>query len=235
MSRLGSWWRRLSTRGKAVVIVVVVLLLAAAGASGSTNKTALNASPVPAVSPPPSTQAAAPPVATSAPAATPAAPPAATVNPHLLTVANVTQSLNDNKSLMPLATFENLKVTIEPDDEVVDVEAHPTSVLDSHAFLLQEGSNALVASKAIFGWYPSVKGIRVTLDADFTDQYGHSSTAPGAWIIVTAATAHKFDYAGMAQLDATTVFCDADSYYVHPAVWKGVGTSDRGCMTAPSK
>jgi hypothetical protein len=214
--------------------VVVVLLLAAAGASGNTNKAAPSASAV-AASSQPSTPQAAVVTQVAPPVVTPAATPGATVNSHVLTVANVTQSLNDNKSLMPLVTFENLKVTIEPGDEVVDVEAHPTSVLDEHAFLLEEAANALVASKAIFGWYPSVQGIRVTLDADFTDQYGHSSTATGAWIIITAATAHKFDYAGMAQLDATTVFCDANSYYVDPAIWKGVGTSDRGCMTAPSK
>ena len=76
MSRLGSWWSRLSRRGKVVVIVVVVLLLAAAGASGNTSKANPNASaaavasqPSAAVTPAP-TQAAATPAPTQAAAVT---------------------------------------------------------------------------------------------------------------------------------------------------------------------
>jgi len=136
---------------------------------------------------------------------------------------------------MPLSSFQNLKVTIEPGDKSVDIEAHPTVVLDENHFLTITASNALVASKAIFGWYPTVLGIRVTVDADFIDHYGKSSTEPGAWISITNATAQKFDYAGMANLDSTTVFCDADSYWVSPSIWNRVSTSDRGCMTRASK
>ncbi len=230
MGRLGAWWGSLSRRGKIVAVVVAVVVLAALAAAGAkpqstsgTTATIGTSSQVPTASPAP---------AVAAPTA--GATSIASADAHALTVANVTQSVMDNKGLEPLATFDGLNVTIPAADEV-DVEAHPTSVLDEHTFLLETGSDALVAAKAVLGWYPSVLMVRMTLDADFTDQYGHTSTSPGAWIDITAGTAAKFDYPGMAHLDATQVFCDADGYYVSPAIWKNVGTSDRGCMTAPMK
>jgi hypothetical protein len=177
------------------------------------------------------------PSATSSTTASPSVgpSPSPTANPRALTVANVTQSLQDNRHLMVSANLQNLKVTIEPGDQIVDVEVHPTSVWNEVWFLKTAGANALVASKAILGWYPTVLRIQVTLDADFTDTFGKSSTEPGVWIIFTKETAQKFDYAGMAKLDSDAIFCDADRYWVHPAIWKNISISDRGCMTSPTK
>jgi hypothetical protein len=218
---------------------------------GATSTTAIAAAASPTVS---VTAAATPTiVVTSAPTATPvptptpgatssvtaspsvAPSPSPTVNPRALTVANVTQSLQDNRHLMVSASLQNLKVTIEPGDQIVDVEVHPTSVWNEVWFLKTAGANALVASKAILGWYPTVLRIQVTLDADFTDTFGKSSTEPGVWLIFTKETAQKFDYAGMAKMDSDAIFCDADRYWVHPAIWKNISISDRGCMTSATK
>jgi hypothetical protein len=55
-----------------------------------------------------------------------AAPPTATGetiasgDPHALTVANVTRSLRDNAGFMPLATLDNLRVTVPPSADEVD-------------------------------------------------------------------------------------------------------------------
>jgi hypothetical protein len=103
----------------------------------------------------------------------------ASEDPHALTVADVTRSLQENAGFMPLANFENLRITISPSGDEVDLDARPNLVLDEHSFLLQAGSDALVAAKAIIGWYPTVLQVGVTLEGTFRDAGGGSSVQPG--------------------------------------------------------
>jgi hypothetical protein len=159
----------------------------------------------------------------------------ASLDPHALTVPNVTRSLRDNAGFMPLATFDNLRVTISPSGDEVDLDVRPDLVLDEQAFLLQAGSDALVAAKAVIGWYPSVQRIGVTLEGTFTDAAGGSTIQPGVSLTLSSATVQAFSSGAVAEPDAGTVLCYADSYVINPAIWETLSTDDRGCLAAPTR
>jgi hypothetical protein len=170
-------------------------------------------------------------------ATVPAGSPASTgasVDPHALTVANVTRSLHDNAGFMPLTTLDNLRVTIPSSADEVDIEARPNLVLDEHTFLLQAGSDALEAAKAIFGWYPSVQRISVTLDGTFTDAASNSTVQPGVSVTLGSDTVGAWSAGTVAAPDASTVLCYADSYAINPIVWDVLSPIDRGCLTQPT-
>ena len=178
----------------------------------------------------------APSTARPTPTPSPTASPPPSPNPHALTVANVTKSLRDNQNYMwPYTTFDDLKVTIEPSGKVVDVEANPSLVLSDATFLQSAGADALVAARAILGWYPTVQRVHVALDKDFIDRYGTTTTKVSARLVITLATAKKFNYVGMNNIDPTIVFCDAESYWVYTTVWDGVWPFVPSCMKTSSK
>jgi hypothetical protein len=168
----------------------------------------------------------------SSPSVTPS--PGPTINPHDLTVANVTQSLHDNAGLETVyQNFDALAVTLKGDTEV-DISVKPAFVMSEVNDLDFAGGDALIASKAIFGWYPTVLSIQVTVMADYQDAYGNVTTLPNVTVGISIATAAQFNYAGMAQMDPIQVICDADTWYVHPGDWNTLSTSDRGCLKSAS-
>ncbi len=156
-------------------------------------------------------------------------------NEHALTVANVTRSLRDDAGFMPLATFDNLVVTIPPSADEVDLDIRPNLVLDERTFLLQAGSDALVAAKAIIGWYPTVKWVGVTLEGTFTDAAGGSSVQPGLSLGLSSATVQAWSSGAVAAPDADTALCYADTYAINQTIWDSLSASDRGCLTAPTR
>ncbi len=162
------------------------------------------------------------------------APMGVSVGAYALTIANVTRSLHDNAGFMPLTTLDNLRVTIASSADEVDIEARPNLVLDERTFLLQAGSDALVAAKAIFGSYPSVQRITVTLDGTFTDAAGNSIVEPGASVTLGSDTVAAWFAGTVVAPDASTVLCYADSYAINPIVWDVLSPSDRGCLTQPT-
>jgi hypothetical protein len=162
------------------------------------------------------------------------APAATSADPHALTVANVTRSLHDNAGFMPLTTLDNLRITIPSSSDEVYVEARPNLVLDEYTFLLQAGSDALVAGKAIFGWYPSVLSVSVTLDGTFTDAAGNSIVEPGVSVTLGSETVAAWSTGTVVAPDAGTVLCYADSYAINPIVWDVLSPGDRGCLTQPT-
>jgi len=170
-----------------------------------------------------------------------AAPPTATgetiasSDPHALTVANVTRSLRDNAGFMPLATFDNLVVTIPPSADEVDLDIRPNLVLDERTFLLQAGSDALVAAKAIISWYPTVELISVTLEGTFADAAEGSTVEPGVSLTLSSAMVQAWSSGAAAAPDADTALCYADTYAINPTIWDSLSTSDRGCLTAPTR
>jgi len=170
-----------------------------------------------------------------------AAPPTATGetiaagDPHALTVVNVTRSLRHNAGFMPLATFDNLVVTIPPSADEVDLDVRPNLVLDERTFLLQAGSDALVAAKAIIGWYPTVQWIGVTLQGTFADAAGGSTVQPGVSLSLSSATVQAWSSGAVAAPDADTALCYADTYAINPTIWDSLSTSDRGCLTTPTR
>ena len=158
----------------------------------------------------------------------------ASEDPHALTVADVTRSLQENAGFMPLANFENLRITISPSGDEVDLDARPNLVLDEHSFLLQSGSDALVAAKAIIGWYPTVLQVGVTLEGTFRDAGGGSSVQPGAALTLSGATVLGWSSGAVAEPDPSTVLCYADTYAINPAIWNVLSAADRGCLAAPT-
>jgi hypothetical protein len=158
----------------------------------------------------------------------------ASEDPHALTVADVTRSLQENAGFMPLANFENLRITISPSGDEVDLDARPNLVLDEHSFLLQAGSDALVAAKAIIGWYPTVLQVGVTLEGTFRDAGGGSSVQPGVSVALSGATVLGWSSGAVAEPDPSTVVCYADAYTINPAIWNVLSAADRGCLAAPT-
>lgn len=162
------------------------------------------------------------------------APAGTSAASNALTVANVTQSLHENAGFAPLTSLDNLRITIPTSADEVDIEARPNLVLDEHTFLLQAGSDALVAAKAIFGWYPSVLSVSVTLDGTFTDAAGNSIVEPGVSVTLGRDTVAAWSAGTVVAPDASTVLCYADSYAINPIVWDVLSPSDRGCLTQPT-
>lgn len=159
----------------------------------------------------------------------------ASVDPHALTIANITRSLRETMGFQPLATFDNLRVTVPPTDDEVDLDVRPNLVPDARTFLLQAGSDALVAAKALIGWYPSVQRVSVTLEGTFTDAAGRSSVQPGVSLSLSSATVGAWSSGTVAAPDASTALCYADSYAIAPAIWDTLSPTDWGCLTAPSR
>ena len=116
----------------------------------------------------------------------------------------------------------------------MDISVQPTSWSNEVSDLDYAGGDALIASKAIFGWYPSVLLIRVSVMSDYRDSYGNTSTLTNVMVGIFGTTAAKFNYAGMAQMDPVKVICDADVYSIHPGDWNTLSKSDRGCLTSDS-
>jgi len=236
-----------------VSIAFVVVYWVAVSISGSTqsNSTGAGATPTPLVAmatASPSAPATAPGTASpSVPSATPsieASPsvtplPSPTANPHDLTVANITQSLQDNSGLEPsiYQDFEDLQVTISYGQDEVDITVLPVTVdMESEVERLEQaGGDALIASRAIFGWYPSVLLVRVSVLMTSTDASGNVVTFPAVEVGISSTTAAAFNYTKLAQVDASQVLCVADSYAINGGGWNTLSTSDRGCLTSASK
>jgi hypothetical protein len=168
--------------------------------------------------------------------------PSPTAGPHDPTVANVTQSLNDNSGLEPsiYQDFENLQITILGDQELgqqeVWIKVLPTTVdIESEVERLEQaGGDALIASKAIFGWYPSVLEVRVDVLMTYTDASGTVSLTPAVTVQILSTTAATFNYTALAKVDASQVLCAADSYAIG-AGWDTLSATDRGCLTSQDK
>jgi hypothetical protein len=157
-------------------------------------------------------------------------PPA---GPHVLTESNVAKSLNDNSNFEILTNLDNLKITIFGGQITIDVK--PNSVWDDSHMMKIGADDTIVASKAIWGWYSDAEQITVNVHTDFTDQLGNTKDDIAVQTQVTKDTAAKFNYAGLKDLvlvTPSTMYCDSDHYYIHPAVWKNLGGNDRGCMTS---
>jgi hypothetical protein len=146
----------------------------------------------------------------------------------------VTRSITDADTTFPYSDFTGLKVTI-PNKTTVRVTVKPTAVWNEADVIRFGSGDLLTVSRAVFGWYPKVSLVRVTVLGEFTDTYGKTTTDAAGWLEISKRTASKFDYEGMRFLPSSLAWCAADSYWVHPAIWKALNDGDRGCMVSPSK
>lgn len=93
-------------------------------------------------------------------------------------------------------------------------------------------ADALVVAEATLKWYPAATQVHVVVQADFTDLNGQSTTQDATVIDLTKTSAAKLNYGGlrdrMESGEWWIFYYDADGYYVHPAVWKHVSSSDQG-------
>jgi len=150
------------------------------------------------------------------------------VDPHALTVANVTKSLKDNQSFDFLANLDNLKVVITGGK--IAISFKPSAVFDEADTFKKESGTTLVAAKAIWGWYPAATEIVVDEHGDFTDTVGNTTDEVAASTDYSAATGATLNMGGLvtrAETEPWIMYYDADGYYVHPAIWKNVSNSDR--------
>ncbi len=181
----------------------------------------------------PTTAAAATPtptaVPTPTPTPTPTPVPTPTVDPHLLTVANITQSIADNKSFEGNTNFDGLTVEVRAGGQIV-VVAKPTFFTDEQYFLTYAAEDALLIIQGVKGWYAGVSLIHVQLDADFKDAYGNTITEVGAWLEFRSGTIAKINPSGLTLptfKQPTDLFAISDAHYIHPGVWQRIKPEHR--------
>ena len=108
----------------------------------------------------------------------------------------------------------------------------PSTLIDETDTFKTGSADALVVAEATLNWYPAATEVHVAVQADFTDINGNTTTEDATVIDVTKTTASKFNYGGlrdrMESGEWWIFYYDADGYYVHPAVWKHVSSSDQG-------
>src|SRR5439155_7408964 len=135
---------------------------------------------------------------------------------------NVKQSINANEKFEANTAWDGLTVDVPHGGQIV-VVTKPQSSLDEQYFITQCAENSLVVVQAIKGWYAGVSVIHTQCNSDFTDQYGQSTSEPGAWLEFTSLTFNKMNPKGLTTRtfgQPTDLFALADAYYIHPGVWK---------------
>jgi hypothetical protein len=144
----------------------------------------------------------------------------------------VTQSINDNRSFIFNDKFDNMKVAIS--GGVITVTVKPNSLFNEQDTFRTGAADAIVVAKATLGWYPAATRVHVVVQADFTDTLGATTTEDATIIDITKATGSTLTYSGlrdrMESGDWWLMYYDADGYYVHPAVWKNLSSSDEGSL-----
>jgi hypothetical protein len=83
--------------------------------------------------------------------------------------------------------------------------------------------------KPFFGWYPTVQDVSFATQANITDRYGKSSVENVFVVVITAATAQKFDYEGLKLRVFDTpdlMLCDADHYSIAPFIYPKLKTTE---------
>ena len=163
------------------------------------------------------------------------APEVGAEDPHALTQQHVNGSLHDNSSITG-CTLDKVVIGI-PDETTVNVQVTPDNVWDENDIMQRGAGTTLCASKAVFGWYPTVQHVHVDVMSEFKDVRGNRTTEPADQLDVTAPNAASFNYNNMSEQFYThpaNMYCAADGYNIHPAIWKKLDSDARGCMLSPS-
>lgn len=224
-------WHRfwgLSWKWKAPILVVlgivVLSVIGAAAGGGDDDKT------VTASDDSPKATNTTKPADTPKPAETPK--PDSTATPVLSLEQQIEKSYRDNRGFMTRASAEGLKVR-QVADGVIVIELSPSAIASEGDTLTIAGQSAIVASRAVWGTYPSVQQLQVTVWIGITDQFGAKSNAIGAAIMVDRPTGEKLQYDGLKDrqiVDNKSFFCTADHYFVNIIVFREI--VDKGCMAA---
>ena len=165
-------------------------------------------------------------VVTPAPTPTPRpTPPATAIQPEA-----VLRAVQDNRTFMPRASTDRLEVEVNGRQITVRVQPPPLNETDT---LTVASHTALTANRAIWPAFPEAQSVVVELLNEFVDQTGRRFVDRAATIEIDRETAARFQYEELRQrvlADNRQLFCLADRYRVHPAIYARIG--DRGCLTA---
>jgi hypothetical protein len=163
---------------------------------------------------------------TEVPASVPPAP----------SVASVTAAIQSHQDDFLLTNFDGLSVQVLLGTTVF-VEVKPRSLFNEAQVIRIGSADALVVSKAVFasGAFPAIDRIHVQIYGEVTDQYGNTVTETAGWLEITADAGSRFDYSGMEAKPPSAVWCVADRYRIHPAIWKALNDEDKGCLRASSR
>jgi hypothetical protein len=142
------------------------------------------------------------------------------------------KSINDNKNYVSNANFDNMKVTIS--GGAITVISKPNSVWDETGVFKTGAADGLVVAEATLGWYPTATEVHVFVQLDFTDLSGNTATENATIAEIDKVTAAKVSYSGlrdrMESGEWWIWYYNANGYYVHPAIWKHVSSSDQGLL-----
>jgi hypothetical protein len=140
--------------------------------------------------------------------------------------------MHDNQNYIFNDNFDNMKITISKG--VITIASKPNSSWDETAVFKTGAANGLVAAEATLKWYPAAIRVHVVVLVDFTDLSGNTTTEAATIIDITKTTASKLNYSGLRDRmeagDCWLMYYDSNGYYVHPAIWKHVSSSDQGLL-----
>ena len=143
----------------------------------------------------------------------------------------MTKSINDNQNFIFNTKFDAMTVAITKG--LITVTVKP-SFFNEQDIFRTGAADALVVAEATLSWYPAATQVQVVVLDDFTDTLGKTTTEPATIIDITKATGATFTYSGlrdrMESGDWWLMYYDADGYYIHPAVWKNLSSSDEGSL-----
>jgi hypothetical protein len=148
-------------------------------------------------------------------------------------VAGVTKTIQDGRSFMGRANTDKLAVEISGNHITATIQ--PTLLNETDALSITSHT-ALAASRAVFERFPEAQSLMVALVTEFTTATGQKTMNRAAMIQVNRATAASWAYDGLrtrVQSDNKHLFCLADKYQIHPAVYAEV--KDKGCLRGAAK
>lgn len=184
--------------------------------------------------------------------ATPAAsatPPGPTPRPAAAIEAGITKTFTDNRTFVPRATTDELKVTFDAASGLVTLSVRPlptskNSIGATSGFLGGASNDALaiasqtavLAGRTIWKDYPEVKRVSVLVWNEFQLNSGAKVIETAAGVTVERAAGEKMDFEALktsVPSNSKQFFCLADGYRLHVVIWNGL--TDKGCLSGPSK
>ncbi len=236
----GRWKWAISGILAALVVVVAVSGAVGGGDDGDDSRTVVGGT---ATEAPPTEQGTQKPteppteIATEAPTAEPTEPPAATSLPSWEDGAPITEdtvrgALDDADELIrseDLGRPRSVSVVTTAGSIVVRYKAE--NALGETDLLSIGAQTSFSAMRALFA-NPRVQTVRVTLLADWTDQYGQTEEKETTSSLLRRETVDiRINWDGLEDrvyADNKLFFCISEDYYIHPAIY--VRLEDKGCL-----
>ena len=214
---------------------------AATAAPARTSAPAQTATPSPTATPAqtatPSPTATPAQTATPSPTATPARTPTPAPTPlpwraaelNHLSVRSALENADDTIRSVSLDEYHSLDITT---DGTVVLTYRVESALSETDLLTIGAHTAFSAFRALFV-NPRVEGVGVTVETKWIDQLGNTKWDFATIATFERATADLADWSGLEGLvlgDNKRLFCAADAFAIHPAIYTRLG--DKGCLLA---